>query len=467
MNAAPDPAVVDARLLTAVSSYRSKPGDRVELLIAPPACSQPGPALPPGSVVVGSVRHVHKVGLGLLHETARIEFDLRELRLPDGRAYPVEARLASIDNARERVDSRGAVHGIRSTATLSGRFGSRIAMAALGHPFALGPMLLAESFLLRFPDPEIEYGRGTEFQLQLVVPESLNEESGCEALEGSFSPYELATLHRIIDELPYWSYSKRQPQPMDLVNLLFIGGQQEIRAAFRAAGWDGSAPNSVRAGFHAIRAIAEDRNYPDAPMRTLLLDGDEPGLRFQEGLNTFAKRDHLRIWLRSEDWHGRDVWASAATRDTGAIFSMEHPFGFTHSVEMDVDVERDRVVRDLLLTGCVDSVAYVNRPESVYSAGREYRRGATSDSRVAVVIFNACERPRRDEDDASPPLGPSLPLRLVRRITLTARDHFLRDNIYWRTGEGVRFGWHAVRGWRRRREEERRAEALREEAAAR
>ena len=69
---------------------------------------------------------------------------------------------------------------------------------------------------------------------------------------------------RMFSVAPAWSYSKRQPQAMDMVNLVFVGSQEQVSGAFTSAGWTGSKPNSMGSGFGAIRAIAERNNYTDA-----------------------------------------------------------------------------------------------------------------------------------------------------------------------------------------------------------
>jgi hypothetical protein len=214
------------------------------------------------------------------------------------------------------------------------------------------------------------------------------------------------------------------------------------------------------AGLHVVRAIMEEREYPTAPMRTLLLDGDQPEFSFQTSLNTFEKRDHLRIWRRPEDSQGREVWASAATRDIAATFSMGHPFGFTHEIQNNVDLERDKVVSDLELTGCVASVQYVDRPERVRAAGHEFRKGVHTDSRVAVVELNDCSGPRQDFATVEIDPQPSVAVRMFRRVTLTARNHFMRDNLIWRSGDAARIGYLTLRQWYVRQRDERREERL-------
>ena len=454
--AASDGILVQARLLTPISTYSSKSGTEVAALLTTAVCSEGGRAIPEGAQFRGIIQRIGKVGLGLVHESASLQLNFRILSLPDGRADPIEARLVGIDNARERVDNRGKVHGIRATATLSNRAGERLAFAVLGHPAVRLPLFLLEASVFHFPDPEIEYGRGTGISLDVHFPDALGPVAPCPLSNAETSPDALAEMQDLVDELPYWSYSTKQRQPMDLVNLVFTGGPEALDRAFTSAGWTGSRPNSMGAGVKAIRAIAEVRAYVDAPMRNLVLEGAEPDFRFQKSLNTFEKRDHLRIWRRNENLGGQPVWAAAATRDLAATFAM-HPFGFTHQIQNNVDLERDEVVHELVFTGCVDSVTYVWRPKTIRGAGDPYRRGVSTDSRVAVVRLNGCTPPPDEPIGATNLRQPGKVVRVARRVILTARNHFLRDNIVWRTGDALRLAYLTLRDWNGQRKDELRA----------
>ena len=435
---------IEARLLTAVSTYHSKPGDRIEAAISGRACVQGGEAIPDGSILRGEVGHLHKVGLGLIHESARLELRFDELAFPDGRTFPVAAWVVGVDNARERVDRQGNIRGVRATGTVYSKIGQRIAFDSLENPYALVPVFILQAAVFSFPDPEIEYGPGAELYLAIDAPETIGDLSPCAVPDAGPGPAEQTALRRIADALPYWSYSKRQPQPMDAVNLLYVGSRQEVERAFAAAGWASAVPNSVRAGLKAIRAVAQSGAYEDAPMRTLLLDGAQPVFSLQKSLNTFAKRDHLRIWERSGEFQGRPVWASAATKDLGVTFSLK-PFGFTHKIENNIDLEREMVVGDLAFTNCVDSVVYIDRSPADAVSG-VYREGIRSDWRLAVVVLNACESPRIVQGESAL-LRPWRGVRLIRRVTLTARNHFIRDNIFYRAGQGAWIGGKALRRW--------------------
>jgi hypothetical protein len=452
----PAGTVIEIRLLTPVSSYYSKPGDEVRGLVVAPICAQPGGTVPTGAIASGILKHIHKVGLGLVHETARVELEFRELRLPDGQTYPLRGRLVSVDNARERVDRHGSIHGDRATASLSHRFGSRLAFAAFAHPIFLFPVLALENGIFHFPDPEINFGPGTE--LHLKVDDALPLCPATDrAMTEPVSQDDRLELYRLVTSFPYWTYSRAQREPSDPTNLVFIGSRQELDRAFNAAGWAGSRALSMATGLQLIRAVAESRAYAEAPVRMLLLDGAEPDITRQKALNTFTKRHHLRIWKRTDLWQGRPVWVSAATKDVAASFSLK-PFGFTHQIENEVDRERDKVVSDIVFTGCVDSIEYVARPEMLRDWESEHRRGVWTDSQVAVLTMNSCEPLPHSQVMEVWDRKPALAVRSVRRITLTVRNHFIRENLPWRIGEGAVFGYRAVRNWHEQRTSEKRAQ---------
>jgi hypothetical protein len=456
---------LEARLQTPLSSYTARVGTTLEAIVTTPVCSAEEEPLPEGAVLRGVVSKVHRVGLGLVHETASMEVEFNQLLLRDGRTFSVHAQLTAIDNAREHVDRHGVIHGIRATAALSNRVGERLAFMAMGHPLVALPLFALETSLFHFPEPEIELRRGADFHLAVQFPQQFGSVIKC-ALPQEISQRDWIGLHALVNGLPYWTFSQRQSQPMDLVNLVYIGAEQEVDRAFTAAGWTGAQANSMRATVKVMRAIAENRGLQEAPMRMLLLDGAMPSMQLQQSLDTFAKRDHLRIWARGEQFDGRQVWASSATRDLAAVFAL-HPFGFTHQIQDDVDLERDQVVSDLAFTGCVDSVEYVARPETVRTSGQVYRKGVITDSRVAVVTLNSCEEPSQNLSDIGEMPRPRKLVRWVRRVTLTARNHYLRDNWAWRAGEAVRLSFNTVRSWQQERKDELLASELDAKLAAR
>ena len=102
-------------------------------------------------------------------------------------------------------------------------------------------------------------------------------------------------------------------------------------------------------------AIAEDRGCCEVPVSILHLDGCAPEMVFEKANKTFSKRHHLRIWLQPDQYQGQAAWVCAAAHDTGIDFSAKDR-RFKHKIDPSIDMERAKVVNDLLLTGKVQSL---------------------------------------------------------------------------------------------------------------
>ena len=446
---APARATAEIRLLTPVSSRTSRPGTQVKGLVVAPVRSEGRVVVPSGSVVRGTVKHVNRVGLGFVRESAKLVLDFTELELAGGQTYPIQSRLLAVDNARERVDRTGANRGRRATANLSHSLGFEIANLTLSNPVGFVPLFVLQSCLFRFPNPEIEYGPGTDMRLQIDGPLPPGGAENLPDTGPELAPEDLAELETLVSAAPYWAYCARLREPIDIINLAFVGSRDALDRAFTAAGWTGSQPISKATGWQAVRALAEAQPYPDAPMRMLLVDGAGPEASWQKTLNTLTKRHHLRIWKRPEEWRGREVWLSAATHDISVGFSWR--FGLTHLIKTEIDQEREKVVNDLRITGCVDAVALVRRPEMLRFADGDDRKALQTDGAVAVIVLNSCENPEQPAPAAWPEPGPGGASRFVRRLNLSARNHFIRNNLPWRVSEAGLVAFRAVRKWQRER----------------
>jgi len=118
----------------------------------------------------------------------------------------------------------------------------------------------------------------------------------------------------------------------------------------------------------------------------LLLDGRPPDLVFEKLNDTFAARHHLRIWQRPGTFDGREIWVCAATHDTGINFSQLNRT-FVHTIDPKIDLERAKVVNDLLLTGQVRGLSLVERgglPEDLFNATGDALK---TDGAMAVLQF--------------------------------------------------------------------------------
>lgn len=155
------------RLVDPVASYSSKPGSFLRaVLTQSPECDAT-PVFPIGIAVDGRVISVRKVGLGLFHDTAKLE--IRFDRLLTSRAIlPISTELVEIDNARETV-CHGIIRGVRSTDTPQGRITSGLIHLPTFNPY--GDMgLIVYRALSPLPEPEIYLPAGTDLRLELTTP---------------------------------------------------------------------------------------------------------------------------------------------------------------------------------------------------------------------------------------------------------------------------------------------------------
>jgi len=154
--------------------------------------------------------------------------------------------------------------------------------------------------------------------------------------------------------------------PGDPVNLVLVGTNTQLHAAFSACGWAVADQLGFRSSLQMVRAFVTNTPYPTAPFSTLYLFGRGQDVGFQKAIdNSPRKRHHVRFWglspKRAEvSWnsarfwlHGHRppddeevLWVGAGTKDVG--FSLTRlTFQVTHATDSDTNAERDFIVAEL------------------------------------------------------------------------------------------------------------------------
>ena len=272
------------------------------------------------------------------------------------------AQVIAVDNAREKVDDHGQIEGILSAETITGKLdagidqlsdeysGLRQRLECRKARVAAGCRYRNQLFARRGDDP------GTHQISERALP---SPSRPC--------PLGLRQTARLLNAIlasePFQTAAQNPPRPSDITNLLIVATEDALRRAFTDAGWTGAAALNPLSKLETLRALAEDRGYSEAPVSVLLLDGKPPDLVFEKLNNTFARRHHLRIWRRPETVDGKPVWAVAATHDIGIDFS-ETDQTFIHRIDPEIDLEREKVVNDLLFTGRTTAFGWFDRPVS-------------------------------------------------------------------------------------------------------
>lgn len=212
------------------------------------------------------------------------------------KSTPISARLAEVDNARETVDKDGRLLGIKASDTGSARLDQGIGKLTQKNS-ALGDLLGAvKQAVVKEPDASINYPGGVEMSIQVTEP--FNWTGPPQHFVGGIRGQD--TLPALIANQPVVTYAEKPPKPSDIPNLMFLGAEEQIMAAFEAAGWTKAEQLNRESKMEMFRALAEDRGYKEAPVSTILLDGQPPELTFEKLNNTFAARHHLRVWRRPD-----------------------------------------------------------------------------------------------------------------------------------------------------------------------
>jgi hypothetical protein len=127
---------------------------------------------------------------------------------------------------------------------------------------------------------------------------------------------------------------------------------------------------------------------------------------------------------------------------------MHHGSAMTHRIEENIDQERDKIANDLAFTSYVDVLDWEER-SSVPGITRNGTGDLmNTDKRIAVVRLRDCDTPRLSTDTQeidAPPVHGRMAQRFIRREILSARNDIVRNNMYWRGYEGIRWVVTSVR----------------------
>ena len=431
------------RLASPISTYTAHVGDPVQAVLTQDVACGGDVVLPMGTSIDGVVRNKRKVGWGIRHETAALEIEFNRAVIADGSAIELSARVEEVENAREQVKN-GVVQGVLSSDTFQGRINSRLIHLPTWNPYSdLGLILYKATFPI-FPEPEIYYAAGTDMRLKTKAPVASLPIAGKTLQDGD--PADSPQLDVWVQQMPQRSTTIKSVNA-DLVNLVFLGSREQLQAAFIEAGWHNSDPVSRHSFAQNLYALLNNSGYAQQPMTTLLLDGKPEDMNWQKGLNSYGRRDHLRIW----QWTGKEasdsMWVSSSTHDISAILSVKY-HGFVHHIAPYIDEERAKVVRDLNFAGCVKSVTYVSRTGIVSTTRNATGDMISTDGSIAVVQLKECE-------PVSPELSGNMmatkykpgnhAFRYLRREILTFRNDIWRANIIYGIYEVGRMAVNAMR----------------------
>jgi hypothetical protein len=448
------PPLLQVRLETHLTSYKSHAGTRFQCVVISPYEVNGRVLIPRDSIIYGTVRRAQSVRLGLLRERAGLDLSFLRYRTPDGAIFPLSAKVAAIDNARELVGRDGHIKGVlaatnpeevlngiwekpgldmmyRPLIGLTGVGGEILERFPMG-PIGPGVLFGVRCLLMRFPEPEIHLTPGTDLSLKV------------DAMGTVFQPTAIPAAPDMPEGLSEWLASQpftvEKPngrQAEDVINVAFLGSRDDVSEAFNASGWYPADATTFNTFSRLYLAYNGKRRYDTAPVSKLFYQGRLPDMVFEKSFDTVSKRHHIRIWSAGV-FDGQQVWLAAATHDTGIYFD-RRSFHFSHRIDKNLDDERSKIAVDLSYAGCAQPPMYAAR----FGEARLPSHGAPviTDGEVAVLPLQSC-KPIDYGDDPGPGLPGNKVTRLIRRVILEARTYVVRENVYYWTFEIVRHSIH-------------------------
>lgn len=168
---------------------------------------------------------------------------------------------------------------------------------------------------------------------------------------------DLAGLRDALKELPCCVLGGDRKTPGDPLNLIIVGDQEHVLAAFVHRGWHLTEKIHTESIWQTVKSSVFGSEYKTSPISSLYLYGRSQDIGLQKARDTVDERNHLRLWLSPLRYKGQEVWVGQISRDIGVRLSAKT--FVTHEIDPEVDEARDYIVQDLILSQGVKGVAFV------------------------------------------------------------------------------------------------------------
>jgi hypothetical protein len=170
---------------------------------------------------------------------------------------------------------------------------------------------------------------------------------------------ELHSLREVLERLPCCTTNAAGGVYGDPLNLVVVGREDDVLAAFVRRNWDATHALNVRQAARTVGSFLFGGRYRYSPVSPLYVYGRPQDLALQKARSTIHQRNHLRLWLSPFTSDGKAVWVGQISRDIGVRFTTRSPFLTTHKIDPDVDEAREYVMQDIFASQALAAIAYV------------------------------------------------------------------------------------------------------------
>ena len=366
------------RAVESVSSAEARKGDLVEFRVVQDILVEGVPVIPRGTMVQGMVSEVKRKRR--LARGGELGIVLESVGLASGEQAPVRAT----------TQVRGGSH--------SNRMATGMAVTARAF-YPAAPILLLmhgkECVLLKgasltaYVNGDVLVDLGKIENVSARLPQGkaalLSARAASRDRSAAISGHSRVSAQEIIESIPRRILDSSGNEG-DMINLMFVGTQEQIEVAFRQAGWVTTLHSKGHAVFHAVR---HPKNQVAMPMSRLYLFGrpQDFGLAMEDPASKMTRRHHIRIWRTDDDLNGVPVWVGAATHDIGVERDKRSFTGITHEIDPNVDAERELVGKLLREVQVSSTIGYLVPADVVRQATTATGGAYYSDGKVLLMVM--------------------------------------------------------------------------------
>jgi hypothetical protein len=178
----------------------------------------------------------------------------------------------------------------------------------------------------------------------------------------SLSDCDEAALREQLGKQPRATGNRLGTREGDPANLVVIADFATILTSFGTR-WDETETITLATCWKTAKAFLFGSRYRYSPVSPLFLFGRSQDFALQRTRHTINERLHLRLWLTPMRFEEKPVWVGQISRDIGVRFTWRTWNLTTHRIDPDIDDARDYVIEDLLGSGHLERMGYVEGVE--------------------------------------------------------------------------------------------------------
>jgi LssY C-terminus len=344
----PDGTLVKLRLAQSVSSAHARVGDRLDFVVVHDVSVAGFTLIPAGTVARGSITEVRRKRLLGIGGNIALKLDSVEL-------------------------ANGDQVGLAGSKEVKGGSRTKLMLAAMIVTSLVFLPATPVFLLIRGHDSTVV--KSTEITAQIDGATSILSAGLVHSQENS------SQLGEMMDYLPPRVFNG-EGREGDMLNLIFVAGQEDLQKAFRRAGWVKTDKWRLSFVWHLARYGTNDASLP---MARFYLFGrvQDYSYALPDPDAVVSRRHHLRIWRTDYTADGTPIWVGAATHDV-AIEIAKRGRLINHRIDPAVDAERDFIGGNLAETSSVRQ-AYLYGVDPVFQAQTASGETYYSDSRILLL----------------------------------------------------------------------------------